>query len=89
MALLVSIKISFLKKDHHNDLDELQNRYMTTIICSGKKMDNLSLRILLGLPKLSDFIIKLELMMYSARSKSHDNDFTNFIKNNYDETHKL
>ena len=91
MAFIFGLKISFIKKYQYEKLDSVQQRYLTSIIGGGRKMDNLSLRILLGLPRLSDFIIKLKLSMYYDIFKSitHKNIFTEFIQKNYNETYQI
>ena len=61
MALLFGIKIIHLKKSHYIKLDQLQHKYLTSIIGTRLKLYNKSIRLLLGIPKLSDFLIKLKL----------------------------
>ena len=84
MALIFGIKIINLKK-YYKKLNQLQHKYITTMIGTRLHSDNVSIRILLGIPNLSDFIIKLKLTMYYNIFKNNDNNniFYKIIKSNY------
>lgn len=87
MALLYGLKIINMKQGQYNQLDNVQHRYITTIIGSRLQTNDMNIRILLGIPKLSDFLIKTKLLMYYDIFKMNDNKFTSIIKLNYYEMH--
>ena len=85
MALIYGLKIIPLNKSDYKKLDRLQHSYITTILGINLRSDDTSARILLGAPKLSDFLIKLKLSMWYDILKQYDNTFTFIIKCNYSE----
>ena len=76
IAFIYGLKIININKSYYTK---------TTILGINLKSDSLSVRILLGLPKLSDFIIKLKLLIWYDIFKHNDNIFTYIIKCNYNE----
>ena len=86
MTMFFGLKSIYLKSEDYRDLESVQNGYMTTIIGCGQKAESLSLRMLLGIPKASDFIIRLKLLMYYDIFKANNDIFSIFIKENYRET---
>ena len=89
MAFIFGLKIIYLRKYHCKQINSIQNKFLSTIFGAGQKMDALTLRILSGTPKLSDFIIKIKLIMYYDIFIKNKNKFTKFIKSNYNETYNI
>eukprot|EP01083_Nonionella_stella_P074993 203610_1 len=87
MAFIYGIKIINLKKTNYTKIDSLQHRFLTTIIGTGPTTSDKNLRIVLGVPLLSDFIVKLKLMMYYDIFITNKNKFTRLIKSNYIEAY--
>jgi hypothetical protein len=70
-------------------MDSLQHKYLTTIIGGRLKINSAAVRIILGVPKLSDFLVKLKLSMYYDIFKGPENEFTKQIKANYDVLYRM
>ena len=82
-AFLFGIKILKLTATNLKHIDRLQHSYLTSIIGGRVKINGDTVRIILGVPKLSDFIIKLKLSMYYDIFRVHENEFTHQIRSNY------
>ena len=69
---LVAIRAAFtygmavvpMRQSHYNQIDEVQRSFLRTIIGCGHGANSMSIRMLLGVPKLSDFVIKQKLLHY-------------------------
>ena len=89
MAMIFGLKSIFLNQTDYKELNSLQKKYLSTIIGGGQKMENMSMRILLGILQLSDFIIKLKLSMYYDIFRTNKDVFSGLIKKNYIEAFDL
>ena len=64
IAFIYGMKIIVFKATHYDDIDKVQRSFLSTIIGCGTKTNSLSIRILLGFPKLSVFLMRLKLLYY-------------------------
>ena len=71
-------------KSKLNDIDTMQRSYLSTILGVDRHTNSTAIRMILGIPKLSDRIIKLKLSMYYDIHKQTENVF----KLNIVESHK-
>ena len=67
----------------YNKLDSIQQQYSSSLLNKYRKSDGLSMRLTLGLPKLSDFLMKLKLNMHHKIFKNTNNLFKQLIKKSY------
>ncbi len=58
------MKIINFTKEMYTKLNGLQRLYLTSILGAYITTDDLTLRMIFGLPKLSDFLMKIKLSMY-------------------------
>eukprot|EP01083_Nonionella_stella_P143392 445614_1 len=65
MAFIYGLKIIKLSTTNLTQIDSMQHKYLTTIMGTGVHTNDNDLRMVLGVPKLSNFIRKLKLIMSS------------------------
>ena len=78
-AFLFGIRCIDTSKTKMNNINSLQRSYLSTILGTHRNTNSTAIRILLGIPKLSDHIIKLKLSMYYDIHKQTDNIFAQNI----------
>ena len=81
-ALIFGMKIISFRPTHYTDIDKVQRSFLTTIIGCGPKTNSMSIRMLLGYPKLSVFLMRLKLMFYYDVLMKTDGDDDNFFADN-------
>ena len=77
------MRIMFITNEMYDKLDRLQNKYLSTILKTYKTCNNETLRMIIGLPKLSTFLRKIKLRMYWDIFRDADNVFKEIIKRSY------
>ncbi len=88
-AFLCGMPVIPMRPTHYDQIDKIQRSYLRTISGCGMSTDALTLRILLGVPQISEFLTKLKLVHYykvmMRPESTRTNIFAEHQARNYDE----
>ena len=88
MAFMYGFRSILINNTNYKKIESVQNKYLYTITNCRIHTNTLSLRILLGIPPIKQFIIKCKLLMYFDIFIKNKNLFTAIITHNYTELYQ-
>ena len=88
-AAIYGLKILRFTKAMYNKIDAMQNQYLRAMLSLYRTSNAATMRIVLGIPPLSDFLAKLKLLFYFDAFVDPANPYRLVVKRNYDEYHRL
>ena len=83
IAFIYGMKMLPFKATHYEAIDRIQRSFATMILGCGQRACSKTVRVVLGLPKLSEFLRKLKLSMYYDVMMQRENTFAATLRANY------